>query len=178
MRAAETLGLQEVFAGSHPFAGSHRPGFGGAAPDRLSGAVIYVSPLRDGDRAAREVCDFWTRVVSAHPVQVSAEEHDALVAWTSHLPQAVSSALAVTLARHGARGMRLGTGAQSATRLAGGDVTMWTDVLLMNREAVIAGLASFDHVVSELTRALNAGDAEGVSRWLEQGAHWRRAVEP
>src|SRR6266850_7090409 len=85
---AESLGLRERFAGSHPLAGTHRSGFGAARADLLSRAIVYVTPLENGDAAAREIADFWAGVFGADPVTMSAEAHDALLAWTSHLPQA------------------------------------------------------------------------------------------
>ncbi|MBE0593317.1 MAG: prephenate dehydrogenase/arogenate dehydrogenase family protein, partial [Gemmatimonadales bacterium] len=97
VRVAEELELAEVFAGSHPLVGSDASGFDAARPDRLRDALVYVSPLAGGARAAAEVADFWSRAIHAHPVTLSADQHDALVAWTSHLPHVAASALAGTL---------------------------------------------------------------------------------
>src|ERR1051326_8956559 len=95
VRLAETLGLAAHFAGSHPLAGTHRSGFAAARSDLFAGAIVYVTPLDDGDAAGREVADFWSAVLGAAPVTMAAPAHDALLAWTSHLPQVAASALAV-----------------------------------------------------------------------------------
>src|SRR5882762_5579500 len=60
---AEKIGLQERFAGSHPLAGTHRHGFEASRPDLFRGAVVYVTPCRDGEKAVREVVDFWQSVL-------------------------------------------------------------------------------------------------------------------
>lgn len=174
---AERLALAQWFAGSHPFAGTHRPGFAGAAPDRFTDCVVYVTPLPGGDRAADEVTDFWARVLGAHPVRLDAARHDAMLARTSHLPQAVASALAVTLAAQEPGG-RCGTGALSTTRLAAGSPELWTDVLLLNREPLLEALAEFGESVATLRIALERRDATQVRAWLAQGAGWRRQFSP
>jgi prephenate dehydrogenase len=171
---AEQLRMADRFAGSHPFAGTHERGFEAARPDRFDHAVVYVTPLAGGTQAADEIADFWDRVIGAHPVVVPAGQHDELLAWTSHLPQVVSSTLAVTLGRAAPGGARFGSGARDLTRLAAGSVEMWVDVLLMNRSAVLQCLERLDPVLDELKRALADGDGAAVARWLEEGARWRR----
>lgn len=174
VRLAHELGLDEQFAGSHPFAGTHERGFGAAQPERFVGAPVYVIPLPGGSRAGNEIADFWIRVVGAHPVMMSADHHDDLLARTSHLPQVLSSLLAVALARSGPRGERYGAGALDTTRLAAGSVEMWTDILLMNRDALLRCLEGLSPILDELARALAHADAGAVARWLDEGARWRR----
>lgn len=174
VRLAHELGLNEQFAGSHPFAGTHGRGFGAAEPRRFAGAPVYVIPLPGGARAGSEIADFWIRVVGAHPVMMSAEHHDDLVAQTSHLPQVLSSLLAVSLARGGPSGGRYGAGALDTTRLATGSVETWTDIFLMNRHALLRCLEGVSPILDELKHALTCADAGAVTRWLDEGARWRR----
>src|SRR5574341_2386723 len=98
---ARSLGrLGGRFAGSHPLAGSHESGFATARPGLFQEAVVYVTPVSDGpDDAAREIAHFWETVAGAHPVMISADRHDAQLAVTSHLPQALSSLLARALSQ-------------------------------------------------------------------------------
>ena len=173
---ATRLGLGRWFAGSHPLAGTHRTGFEAAQPNRFSGAVVYVTPGAAGDDAAREIADFWAGVLGASPVILDPSVHDRLLAWTSHLPQAVASALAVTLARTGPAGMTYGSGARDTTRLAASSVEMWRDILLLNREAVLAAIDGMEDQLGVLRRALASGDVARLSQWLETGAAWRRGL--
>lgn len=134
---------------------------------------MYVTPLEDGARAAAEVGDFWQRVLGAHTVPIPAETHDALLAWTSHLPQAIASALAVALGEHTPRGASVGSGARSTTRLAASGVAMWTDILLLNRTSVLEALEAFGATTDALRRALETENAAELTRWLEAGRAWR-----
>jgi prephenate dehydrogenase len=174
-RATE-LELDRHFAGSHPFVNASHSGFGAARPDMLTGKLVYVTPLPGGDVAAAEIADFWRRVIGAEPVTIDAETHDEILAWTSHLPQVVASALAGTLAKHGPKGVTYGSGALTTTRRAVGNTDMWTEILLMNRGKILSAL---DAVVSETTRLMvdiEAGDAEGIHKWLESGHRWRERL--
>jgi prephenate dehydrogenase len=117
---ASAEGLGERFAGGHPLAGTHASGFAAARPDRLRGCVVYVcdTGAPGGDQAARQVMSFWDQVLEAQPVLIDAAAHDRQLAWTSHLPQVVASALAKTLADRGLAGLSFGSGARDTTRLA------------------------------------------------------------
>lgn len=108
MRVAQAQALHDVFAGSHPLLRTPETGFSGARFNQLKGAVVYVTPLAGGGEAGREIEDFWSRAVGALPVTIDADRHDAMVAWTGHLPHVVAAALAVALAKHGPAGVTQG----------------------------------------------------------------------
>jgi prephenate dehydrogenase len=175
---AQRIGLASRFAGSHPLVRSRRQGFAAAQPRRFCGALVYVTPVGRDDAAAREVADFWASVLQAEPVIVGADAHDAIVAWTSHLPYAVATAVTHALASRGPRGVTYGPGARDVARVADGDVATWRDLLLMNRSAILATLDEFEGSVGALRRALQDGDPVAVGRWLETGAAWRRRLPP
>jgi prephenate dehydrogenase len=177
MDLADRLGLAAAFAGSHPLAGTHESGFAAATPSRLDGALVYVTPLREGERAAREIADFWAGVCGADPVLCDAAEHDRIVAWTSHLPQAVASALAGALRRAGPKGVTYGSGARDTTRLAASNPALWHDVLLLNRETLLEGLDALEGELGHLRRALNTGNGDELLAWLEAARAWRRQVD-
>lgn len=173
---AAKRGLGKVFAGSHPLAGTHEQGFAAARPDRFRQAIVYVTGLPDGEDAAREIADFWTTVCESHVVRLDATTHDTRLALTSHLPQAVASALAVTLARQ-AGAAAVGPGARDTTRLAAGSVEMWRDLLVLNREAVLAAIEHFERDLGDLRRVLQDGDVPALSEWLGVGARWREELD-
>lgn len=174
---AEALGLGARFAGGHPFAGTHEQGFAAARADLFRDAIVYVTPTRDGDGAAREVGHFWADTCGAHPVLIDAAQHDRQLAVTSHLPQAVASLLAHFFARAVPPGASLGPGARDVTRLAASEPALWTEILLMNRDEVLPALRALEEPLGELERALETGDAPGLAAWLARGAEWRRRLE-
>jgi prephenate dehydrogenase len=177
-RAME-LGAGDRFAGGHPLAGTHVAGFQGARPDRLRGCVVYVceTSAPEGQRPARTVMGFWEDVIEASPVLIDAEHHDRQLAWTSHLPQAVACALAKVLGDQGLSGVSFGSGARDTTRLAGSAPEMWSDILLLNRDAVGPALERAQAGLSELRALLATGDADGVVRYLSAARSVRQGLD-
>ncbi len=174
---AEALGAEGRFAGAHPLAGTHAHGFVAARLDMFRNAVVYVTPTRGGDSAAREVAHFWAETLGAHPVMIDAAEHDRQLALTSHLPQVVASLLASFLARTAPPGSSYGPGARDTTRLAASEAVLWSEILLMNRDEVLPALRALEEPLGEIERALETGDARRLTAWLGQGAEWRRRIE-
>lgn len=176
---AVASGLGGRFAGGHPLAGTHASGFLAATPQRLRGCVVYVTETGQprGDNAARAVASFWKDVIEASPIFIDAVAHDRQLAWTSHLPQGVASALAKTLADKGLAGLSFGTGARDTTRLAASSPEMWLDILLLNREAVGEALSAAESGLAELRRLVTAGDAVGLREYLATAQHFRESLD-
>lgn len=179
MAAASAAGLGHRFVGGHPLAGTHERGFGSLPPERLRGAPVYLCHGGDADSldAAALVEEFWREAFAADTRFITPGEHDRLLAWTSHMPQAVSSALAVALARGGIDARDLGPGARDVTRLAASQPALWTEILMQNRAALEPALAALAAAADELVRLLARGDAAAVERWLAEAARFRRTVD-
>jgi prephenate dehydrogenase len=179
VKQAIAVGLGDRFAGGHPLAGTHETGFGSARPDRFRGCVVYIceSGTAEGHRAAGSISSFWERTLEASPVRIDSEAHDRQLAWTSHLPQAIASALAKTLADHGFGAVSFGSGAKDTTRLAASNPDMWIEILLYNRQAVSQALERTEGQIAELRRLLATGDVPALRRYLEAARGFRLGIE-
>lgn len=179
VKQAVASGLGDRFAGGHPLAGTHETGFGSARPDRFRGCVVYIceSGTSAGHRAADAVASFWERTLEAAPVRIDAEAHDRQLAWTSHLPQAIASALAKSLADRGLSAVSFGSGAKDTTRLAASNPEMWVDILLHNQTAVSEALEQTEGEIAELRRLLAGRDGAGLRRFLEAAKAFREGIE-
>jgi prephenate dehydrogenase len=120
---------------------------------------------------------FWEEVLEADPILIDAAAHDRQLAWTSHLPQAVAYALAKTLADRRLGGVSYGSGARDTTRLAGSSPEMWLDILLQNGDPLVDALLSVESGVAELRRLIEAGDRQGLGRFLEAAREFRRGLD-
>lgn len=165
--------LTSRFAGSHPQVDLSGEGFQDAHPARFAGATVYVTPFGACPDAAREVADFWSTVLDAHPVIIEARRHDDLLAWTSHLPRTVAAAFAAAAANSGPRGVTyepvigaMGTPLQRPR--------VWREVLLTNRVPILEALERYEDTLGELRRALSDGNAEALDAWLARAAQWQR----
>ncbi|MBX7119743.1 MAG: prephenate dehydrogenase/arogenate dehydrogenase family protein [Gemmatimonadaceae bacterium] len=171
---ASRLGLGPRFVGAHPMCGDHRNGWEASRPGLYRDALVYVCPAAaDADAVAR-VEALW-QAVGARPTRMDAAAHDALLAWTSHLPQFASSALAATLADAGIGRDRLGPGGRDATRLAGSAPEVWTPIALANAAALAPAVRALAERLATAADAIATGDATALARLLGDARDWSAA---
>jgi len=175
---ARAAGLTAAFAGSHPAIQLRHGGFDAAEPAIFRRTLVYVTPVGDDDAPAREIADFWAGVLDAAPVILDPADHDAIVAWTRHLPQVLGVALARACAVDGPRGVTYGADARDVARPAIGAGEGLRDVLLLNREAVLAALEDAESSLGAFQAALRQGDARALDGLLAEADAWRRRMEP
>jgi prephenate dehydrogenase len=169
---AERLGLGERFVGAHPLAGDHRAGWAASRTGLFSGATVYLCRTeRSSDDAVALARELWSRIGGV-PVELGAEEHDRRVAWTSHLPQAVSTALAQTLAARGFARAELGPGGRDVTRLAASPAALWSDILRDNRAHVVEALAALEDSIESIRAAVERGDDEAIRSAFSSASAW------
>jgi len=152
------------FVGGHPIAGSEQRGIDAARADLFQGKVCVLTPTpRTDPHAMRRLADFWT-ALGARVVTLSPVEHDATLARTSHLPHVAAAALIASLRSPDTA--FAGTGLRDTTRVASGDVELWCDILLTNRDAVLDAMNVFTAEMEELRRAVETGDRKQLASLL------------
>ena len=133
------------FVGSHPMAGSEKWGPEHSSASLYEGCYTIVTPQPDQDPEALDAIHALWEDLGAAVVTCSPEQHDALVARTSHVPHIVSAALAV-LAANSDRPADvrpfIGKGFADTTRIAAGRPEIWRDICLTNRSAILNSLDS------------------------------------
>jgi prephenate dehydrogenase len=164
-RAARLFADSPVFIGGHPLAGSERRGVANASASLFEGATYVLTPTRREHLETPMAADFrgWLERLGAHIVVMDAELHDEIVAWTSHLPQLVATALATTVLENVAHDnlMLAASGLRDTTRLADSAYSVWRDVCFTNSEniadALNALIQKLDYLRENLrSRALQA----------------------
>lgn len=158
-----------VFIGSHPIAGSEKDGIAAAYDTLYENATIVVTPPEPVPQEACElVCRFWTHMGGRVKV-MPAEEHDGVMARTSHLPHLSSAALALACGEP-PRPEELepfcGPGYRDSTRVAGGSPAVWRDILATNRVEILKQLRALEKQVSQMEKLLEAGNIDGLEQML------------
>lgn len=187
----------ERFVGGHPLAGAATSGVGNARENLFEGATWYLTPVagaawpmagasaaaRGGSSSAIDAAPWAVERlrglierIGARPVAIDPEAHDRLMASVSHLPHVLANVL-VTRALSAVEpdGESAGDGAlgagpsfRDATRVAGANTSIWTDIYMSNGDMLAAALG---HAIEELKMvraALDAGDAEALAAWNER----------
>ena len=162
MAAAKRLGLADRFVGAHPLAGDHRHGWIAARSGLFANAVAYICPHVNASSELVQRARLLWEHAGAVPQVIAAEEHDRLLAWTSHLPQVASTAVARALAGQGIGPEQLGPGGRDVTRLAASPADLWTTIALDNAGNLDIALSRMERELAGLRMALAARDAERV----------------
>lgn len=157
------------FVGGHPIAGTEASGAAAADPELFRGRRFVLT--RGGtttDAAARAVRKLWQEV-GMEVVELTAREHDQILAWVSHLPHFLAFVAAAAVDRRSPRAREFaGPSFASLTRVAGSSAETWTDIFLTNAAQLQETVRAFLVVGEELLACIEAGDAEGLRRWLEE----------
>ncbi|HEX2015232.1 MAG TPA: prephenate dehydrogenase/arogenate dehydrogenase family protein [Solirubrobacteraceae bacterium] len=171
----------ERFVGGHPLAGAETAGVEHARADLFEGATWYLTP---GPRTSGVLYERLHRALSAlgaQPAAIDPATHDRLMATVSHLPHVLANVLVGQAAqelRQGGEAMpATGPSFRDATRVAGANRAIWTDIYLSNRDALLERL---EETVSQLTAfadALRRADVEAVAGFSERAAADRQALQ-
>ncbi len=145
-RAASAI-HRAKFVGGHPMAGKESRGVEQADADLFRDRP-YVLTSRDAE------LESWIERIGARLVVMTAEEHDRLVAVTSHLPQLISPALAAVIGTQPDAAKVAGPAAVDLTRLALSPYDIWRDIFATNADSVDAALAAFIAKLEELRSTL------------------------
>lgn len=164
------------FLGGHPMAGKESRGVAEAEAGLFRGRTWVLTPLEPSELESAPAAELvgWIRRIGARPLVLDPEQHDRLVAFTSHLPQLVSTALAATLAGQSHLGLLdqvAGPGLRDTTRLALSPFEIWRDILATNQEPVRQALAAFAETLDAIRKKLDgdlAGEFEAGAAFAER----------
>lgn len=175
-----------VFVPAHPIAGKELAGVEHADPDLYSGRQVILTPIERTLTAQLDKAHkVWT-ALGCNVKQMSPEAHDAAYAAVSHLPHLVAFALmnGIQSQQQATDFLSLaGPGFRDFTRIAASDPAVWRDILMSNREELLAQSRFFQRALHALETAINADNPDALEALIEQAssarAHWRMtAIKP
>ncbi len=161
---------------AHPIAGSEKSGVENARADLFHRRAVVLIGSHGGPTTLAEerVRKFWEGLGGRVVTLVSSEEHDRVLASTSHLPHVVAAAVARALppAWHDLSG----TGFRDVTRLASGDPRLWAAIFRANRAPVISAVNAFREQLDRFCELLQHGDGTALVEWLAEAKRGRDAL--
>lgn len=164
---AASLGAARAarYVPAHPIAGSERSGVEAAHAGLFCAHRVILTPTEASDpMLVAQAGALWT-AIGAQVTSMAVEEHDAVLAATSHLPHVLAYALVDALARGGARDevFRFAAGGfRDFTRIASSDPIMWRDIAIANREALLASIDEFFERLAALRSAIARRDGSAL----------------
>ncbi len=150
----------------HPIAGSEKSGVEAADPNLYDKHRVILTPFENsGDAHKEKVRAVW-KAVGAEVLEMDIDEHDVILAATSHLPHVIAFSLVDTLAhdsqnenifRYAAGGFR------DFTRIASSDAIMWRDIMLANKDAILDSIEMFSDNLNRLKSAIEQDDSTDIT---------------
>ncbi len=166
---------------AHPVAGTEISGPDAGFATLFNGRWCIVTPPEGADPVAVErVSEFWRRI-GANVELMDPKHHDLVLAVTSHLPHLIAYTIVGTASdmeevtqseviKYSAGGFR------DFTRIAASDPTMWRDVFLSNKDAVLEMLQRFSEDLTALQRAIRWGDGDTLFELFARTRAVRRSI--
>jgi cyclohexadieny/prephenate dehydrogenase len=169
------------FVPGHPIAGTEQSGPEAGFAELFDGRWTVLTPTPETDAGAvARLKAFW-EALGANVETMSPEHHDLVLAVTSHLPHLIAYNIVNTAAHlervTNSEVIKFSAGGfRDFTRIAASDPTMWRDVFLNNKEAVLEMLGRFSEDLAELQRAIRFGDGETLFRLFTDARAIRRGI--
>ena len=161
----------------HPLAGGATGGPARAAADLFDGATWFLTPLPSTADASIALVERFVTSLGAQPVRIAADEHDRLLAFTSHLPHALANLLMRAVAGAGENALGYaGASLREMTRVAGANPAVWADIFVENGDLIADALAAHGSELAEVERALRARDRTYFERWIDEAAEARNRM--
>ncbi|MBT1157372.1 prephenate/arogenate dehydrogenase family protein [Aminobacter anthyllidis] len=169
------------FIPGHPLAGTEKSGPDAGFAELFENRWCIFTPLPDTDPVALEkLSEFWRRCGSNIDT-MDPEHHDMTLAIVSHLPHIIAYNIVGTaddlesvtkseVIKYSASGFR------DFTRLAASDPTMWRDVCLHNKDAILEMLSRFSEDLASLQRAIRWGDGDKLFEMFTRTRAIRRSI--
>ena len=169
------------FVPAHPVAGTENSGPDAGFAELFVNRWCILTPPGDADADAVErLATFW-RALGANVETMSAEHHDLVLAITSHVPHLIAYTIVGTADELGdvtrSEMLKFSAGGfRDFTRIAASDPTMWRDIFLANKDAVLEMLGTFSEDLSQLTRAIRRGDGDALFDLFTRTRAIRRGI--
>jgi cyclohexadieny/prephenate dehydrogenase len=169
------------FVPAHPVAGTENSGPDAGFAELFVNRWCILTPPEGEDPAAVEkLKKFWT-ALGANVEIMGAQHHDLVLAITSHLPHLIAYTIVGTADELGevtqSEVLKFSAGGfRDFTRIAASDPTMWRDIFLTNKDAVLEMLGTFNEDLAQLTRAIRRGDGDALFEHFSRTRAIRRGI--
>ena len=169
------------FIPGHPLAGTEHSGPDAGFPELFQGRWCILTPVHGTDKDAKHRLAVFWEALGSKVDEMDTEHHDKVLATVSHLPHIIAYNIVGTaddletvteseVIKYSASGFR------DFTRLAASDPTMWRDVCLHNKDAILEMLARFSEDLAYLQRAIRWGDGEKLFDLFTRTRAIRRSI--
>lgn len=163
------------FVAGHPMAGKEQSGFSASDPSIFTGASYILVPGKASPEAVETVASLARAMGFGRVVQVTAEEHDQNIAFTSQVPHALACAYVLSPRCRRHQGFSAGS-YRDVSRVANINEVLWSRLFLDNRDSLVAELDELMTHLTEIRNAVAASEEDKLRALLREAGEIKREV--
>jgi prephenate dehydrogenase len=171
---------RSLFIGGHPICGAADSGIRYARADLFDGATYFLCTTGEAFPKLYEMLQQFVLQLGAKPAHIDAVAHDRIMAVVSHLPHILANVLMKRAGEFQVGGKRalhcVGPSFKDLTRVAGANPSMWRDVFLENREALVDSLRVLASELEEFRALLEKSDEGSIAEAIDSAAAFREEL--
>lgn len=175
------LGMEDIFIGTHPMAGSEKTGYEHSTDHLLENAYYIITPTDRTTPANVDRIVAIAELIGSIPIVLNYHEHDRIVAAISHLPHIIASSLVNLVQKSDNESLlmkRLAAGGfKDITRIASSSPIMWEQICMTNRDNLSEMLQSYITDLQEILNVLDAGDSKGIYDLFDTSRTYRNTFQ-
>lgn len=181
-QAQELMPTGVEYVGTHPMAGKEKSGYENGDGELFIGASFIITPTERNTPETLQVIRRLAIAIGCGRIrEIQPEEHDQMIAYTSHLPHVLAAALIRSW--HGTEDIvsYAGGSFRDATRVAEINTRLWTQLFLCNREKLLKEVKSCQTEMEQFVQLLESSDQNGMEQYLQEASDrktaWKKAKE-
>ncbi len=172
--------ISNNFVGCHPMTGSEKTGVVNASGGMFENAPCIITPNGNPPKMRLEKAKNFWEDLGCRIVVMDSREHDLMVAFTSHLPHAISSALACTFSEKLRNADSVneiaGPSFRDMTRIAGASAVMWAQIYGENKENVLYALDSFEKKLKKFKNHVKHLNKSKMKKFIQKGSSYKNKI--
>ncbi|MFA8438010.1 prephenate dehydrogenase [Pueribacillus sp. YX66] len=176
-RSAVFQNKNAIFIGGHPMAGSHKTGVAASKAHLFENAFYILTPSKDCHKKHVEELKTWLEGTKATFIEMTPTQHDKLVGMISHFPHIIAASLVQQLAKSEDDELNYSRfaagGFRDITRIASSSPVMWRDILLHNKDILLALLDKWELEMQNVREMLEAADSEEIYNYFLHAKQYR-----
>jgi len=167
------------FVPAHPVAGKENSGVGAADADLYIDHKVAITPLVETSEKAKEIVELMWQAVGADVVFMGVEEHDRVLAMTSHLPHVLAYVMVnlFSSAEDSEKCYQMAAGGfYDFTRIASSDPVMWRDICKMNRRQLLEHIKGYQNKLTHISSMIESGNESALETFFTDAKEARAIV--
>ena len=168
------------FVGGHPIAGTEHTGSAASFATLFKNKRCILTPTKRTDSSAFETVSNLWKAAGANVCSMEPEHHDRVFAEISHLPHVIAYVLVHAVGNADIKGENVlsysAGGFRDFTRIASSDPTMWRDISLMNRDAILSSIDAFSANLADLRNKIDQADSRGLADFFTTAKQFRDGI--